>query len=87
MGGLTPRSQNRIKAQAHDHPGFRRFAARYGQAIHQLNMRLSVALLRNVEAWVKQESMCAIRFQVDGREYILAAGEADWAAAIPAAVA
>jgi optic atrophy 3 protein len=26
------------------------FAARYGQAIHQLNMRLSVALLRNVDA-------------------------------------
>jgi hypothetical protein len=43
-------------------------------------------LLRNVEAWVKQESLCAIRFEVDGREYILAAGEADWAA-IPAAVA
>jgi len=42
--------QNRIKAQAHDHAEFRKFAARYGQAIHQLNMRLSVALLRNVEA-------------------------------------
>ncbi|KAI1385062.1 optic atrophy 3-like protein [Hypoxylon trugodes] len=41
---------NRIKVQAHDHPGFRRFAAKYGQHIHQLNMRLSVALLRNVEA-------------------------------------
>ncbi|KAF4929820.1 hypothetical protein CGCVW01_v001285 [Colletotrichum viniferum] len=41
---------NRIKAQAHDHPKFRAFAARYGQSIHQLNMRLSVALLRNVEA-------------------------------------
>jgi hypothetical protein len=43
-------------------------------------------LLRNVEAWVKQESLCAIRFDVDGREYILAAGEADWATT-PAAVA
>ncbi|KAK7952168.1 uncharacterized protein PG986_007896 [Apiospora aurea] len=41
---------NRIKHQAHDHPGFRRFAARYGQAIHQLNMRMSVALLRDPEA-------------------------------------
>lgn len=41
---------NRIKIQAHDHPEFRKFAARYGQAIHQLNMRLNVALLRNVEA-------------------------------------
>ncbi|KAH9909401.1 optic atrophy 3-like protein [Xylariomycetidae sp. FL2044] len=41
---------NRIKSQAHDHPDFRKFAARYGQAIHQLNMRLSVALLRDPEA-------------------------------------
>ncbi|KAK5663386.1 hypothetical protein OQA88_3814 [Cercophora sp. LCS_1] len=41
---------NRIKQQAHDHPGFRAFAARYGQMIHQLNMRTSVALLRNPEA-------------------------------------
>ncbi|KAI1128388.1 hypothetical protein F5Y10DRAFT_175970 [Nemania abortiva] len=44
---------NRIKIQAHDHPGFRKFAARYGQVIHQLNMRLSVALLRNVDAEIK----------------------------------
>ncbi|KAL6858525.1 optic atrophy 3-like protein [Trichoderma novae-zelandiae] len=41
---------NRIKAQAHDHPRFRALAARYGQAIHQLNMKLSVALLRDPEA-------------------------------------
>ncbi|KAI1430003.1 optic atrophy 3-like protein [Xylaria sp. FL1777] len=44
---------NQIKKQAHDHPGFRSFAARYGQMLHQLNMRLSVALLRNVEAETK----------------------------------
>ena len=43
-------AQNRIKRQAHDHPGFRRFAARYGQSIHQLNMRMSVALLRDAAA-------------------------------------
>ena len=43
-------------------------------------------LLRKVEAWISKESLCAIRFEVDGREYILAAGETDWAA-IPAAVA
>jgi hypothetical protein len=42
-------------------------------------------LLRNVEAWVKQESLCAIRFAVDSRDYVLTAGEADWAA-IPTAV-
>ncbi|CAM1507261.1 Fc.00g069020.m01.CDS01 [Cosmosporella sp. VM-42] len=41
---------NQIKAQAHDHPSFRAFAAKYGQSIHQLNMKLSVALLRNPEA-------------------------------------
>ncbi|KAK7969519.1 hypothetical protein PG988_008592 [Apiospora saccharicola] len=40
----------RIKHQAHDHPGFRQFAAKYGQAIHQINMRMSVALLRDPEA-------------------------------------
>ncbi|TPX16626.1 uncharacterized protein E0L32_003567 [Thyridium curvatum] len=45
--------QNRIKLQAHEHPGFRNFAARYGQSIHQLNMRLNVALLRNVDAEIK----------------------------------
>ncbi|KAK3310098.1 optic atrophy 3-like protein [Chaetomium strumarium] len=38
---------NHIKHQAHEHPRFRAFAARYGQVIHQINMRLSVALLRN----------------------------------------
>ncbi|CAK7203482.1 hypothetical protein SEUCBS139899_006216 [Sporothrix eucalyptigena] len=41
---------NRIKVRAHEHEGFRAFAARYGQAIHQLNMRLSVAILRNSNA-------------------------------------
>ncbi|GJC91931.1 OPA3 family protein [Colletotrichum higginsianum] len=41
---------NQIKAQAHEHPKFRAFAARYGQSIHQLNMRLNVALLRNPNA-------------------------------------
>ncbi|PBP19581.1 OPA3 domain protein [Diplocarpon rosae] len=38
---------NYIKAQAHDHPKFRTYAARYGQHIHQLNMRLTVTLLRD----------------------------------------
>ncbi|CRK29127.1 hypothetical protein BN1708_015477 [Verticillium longisporum] len=41
---------NHIKAQAHEHPRFRQFAARYGQSIHQINMRLNVALLRNPSA-------------------------------------
>ena len=42
-------------------------------------------LLRDVEAWVKQESLYAIRFTLDSRDYVLAAGEPDWAA-IPVAV-
>jgi hypothetical protein len=41
-------------------------------------------LLRNVEAWVKQEALYAIRFAVDNRDYVLAAGEPNWAA-IPVA--
>ncbi|EFX03236.1 opa3 domain containing protein [Grosmannia clavigera kw1407] len=41
---------NQIKIQAHEHQRFRRQAARYGQAIHQLNMRLNVAVLRNYDA-------------------------------------
>ncbi|KAI1827978.1 hypothetical protein F4861DRAFT_236269 [Xylaria intraflava] len=44
---------NRIKIQAHDHPRFRVFAAKYGQMLHQLNMRLSVASLRDVDAEIK----------------------------------
>ncbi|KAI0200331.1 hypothetical protein F4808DRAFT_429449 [Astrocystis sublimbata] len=43
----------RIKRQAHDHPGFRKFAAKYGQVMHQINMRTSVALLRNTDAEMK----------------------------------
>jgi hypothetical protein len=35
-------------------------------------------LLRDVETWVEEESLCAIRFEVDGREYVIQAGEADW---------
>ncbi|KAH8198712.1 hypothetical protein TruAng_007125 [Truncatella angustata] len=47
---IAAHAQNRIKHQAHEHPAFRAWAARGGQAIHQLNMRMSVALLRNPEA-------------------------------------
>ena len=35
-------------------------------------------LLREVEKWVEEESMCAIRFLVDGRVYVLQAGGPDW---------
>jgi hypothetical protein len=36
------------------------------------------ALLREVEAWVAEETLCAVRFEVDGRSYVLEAGEANW---------
>jgi hypothetical protein len=38
-------------------------------------------LLRQVEAWVEEESLYAIRFEVDGRSYVLQAGEAHWPSA------
>ena len=36
------------------------------------------ALLRSVEDWVAGEALCAIRFELDGRSYVMEAGEADW---------
>lgn len=36
------------------------------------------ALLREVEAWVEEESLAAIRFELDDRAYVLAAGETNW---------
>ena len=44
-------------------------------------------LLRAVEAWVEEESLCAIRFEVDGREYVLQSGEPDWRTAPLAEIA
>jgi hypothetical protein len=41
-------------------------------------------LLRTAEAWIAEESLCAIRFEVDDRAYVLASGEADWPAATAA---
>lgn len=49
-------------------------------AAFQPEPRDLASLLREVEAWVAEESLCAIRFMLDGRIYILGAGEADWAA-------
>jgi hypothetical protein len=40
-------------------------------------------LLREVEAWVEEESLAAIRFELDGRTYVLEAGETDWTAVPP----
>ncbi|TML11794.1 MAG: hypothetical protein E6G31_10955 [Actinobacteria bacterium] len=37
------------------------------------------SLMRTVEGWVARESLRAIRFELDGRVYILEAGEVDWA--------
>jgi hypothetical protein len=41
-------------------------------------------LLRKVEAWIAEESLCAIRYEVDDRTYVLASGEANWPAATAA---
>ncbi|TVY83349.1 hypothetical protein LSUE1_G000994 [Lachnellula suecica] len=41
---------NWIKDQAHDHPKFRTIAARYGQTMHQVNMRMAVTLLKDKAA-------------------------------------
>jgi hypothetical protein len=37
-------------------------------------------LLREVERWIAEESLHAIRFDLDGRGYVLEAGDADWGA-------
>jgi hypothetical protein len=44
-------------------------------------------VLRLAEEWVRDEALGAIRFSVDGRNYILEAGEVDWLAELPAAAA
>ena len=36
------------------------------------------SLMRTVEDWVARESLRAIRFELDGRVYILESGEVDW---------
>ena len=35
-------------------------------------------LLRQVEAWIEEESLCAVRYLLDDRIYVLEAGEVDW---------
>jgi hypothetical protein len=35
-------------------------------------------LMRSVENWVAREALRAIRFELDGRSYVMEAGEADW---------
>jgi hypothetical protein len=35
-------------------------------------------VLRTIERWVAEEALRAIRFELDGRAYILTAGEPDW---------
>jgi hypothetical protein len=44
------------------------------------------ALLRSVEDFVAVEALCAIRFELDGRVYVLEAGDPDWTA-LPGAAA
>lgn len=44
-----------------------------GQAADEL-----AALLRLVEHWLARESLRAIRFELDGRAYVMEAGSANW---------
>ena len=36
------------------------------------------SLMRTVEDWVAREALRAIRFELDGRVYIMESGEVDW---------
>ncbi len=38
-------------------------------------------VLRDVEAWISEESLGAIRYELDGRAFVLDAGESDWSVA------
>jgi hypothetical protein len=35
-------------------------------------------VLRTVERWIEEECLLAIRYEIDGRSYVLQAGGADW---------
>ncbi len=62
-----------------DHgPDFARYSVRLR------NDRKLAPLLRAVERWVAEEALRAIRFELDGRAYILTAGEPDWTTAVAA---
>jgi hypothetical protein len=39
-------------------------------------------LLRDVEAWVRDESLGAIRYELDGCAYVLDAGDSQWSVAV-----
>jgi hypothetical protein len=39
------------------------------------------AILRTVERWVADHGLFAIRFELDGRTYVLEAGESSWSTA------
>jgi hypothetical protein len=41
-------------------------------------------LMRDVAGWIEQEALGALRFELDGRGYVLAAGEVDWPADVAA---
>jgi len=43
-------------------------------------------LSRDVEAWLEEESLCALRYELDGRGYVLEAGELDWSVDVAAPV-
>lgn len=48
-------------------------------AINPKALDLAV-LMRTVETWIETESLCAIRYELDDRMYVLEAGEPRWSA-------
>ncbi|HEY3050991.1 MAG TPA: hypothetical protein VGJ40_04640 [Gaiellaceae bacterium] len=56
-------------------------------AVFSISLRSNLdlaPLLRAVERWVAAEALRALRFELDGRAYILEAGEPNWTAAVAA---
>jgi hypothetical protein len=41
-------------------------------------------LMRVVENWVEKESLCAIRYCLDGRDYVLHSGDFAWSSLVAA---
>jgi len=41
-------------------------------------------LMRVIENWVEKESLCAIRYWLDGRDYVLQSGDFAWSSLVAA---
>jgi hypothetical protein len=100
MHGFPPLSDE-IEFEVPSYASVRRFAARLSLAwptfVEELEDSTLIIVefgprptsfarvLRLGEEWVRNETLGAIRFAVDGRSYVLKAGELDWQLDMPAA--